>query len=235
MSEFSEKTLKEIEEKKICPQPGWCFRARDIAISLFFVFSLIVGACAISIIMFLMTGQDWQLYKYLDRSMFRHVMISFPYFWFTVLTLFLLSSYMFFRQTKKGYRYGTLFTLAVGVIFTFVSGLAFFTAGFNSQVHESLSKYSVYNNIVYSNEDLMREIADSGPSNGFLGGEIVDIKSTNDFIIRDFNKNVWEIEASPLDFAPCMGEKIKVTGKIEKGNVFFAESIKPWQVKVIKK
>jgi ABC-type dipeptide/oligopeptide/nickel transport system permease component len=103
--DVAEKTLKKIEEEHIKPEPRWHFILKDCSLWVAFIGSIFIGAIAISASIFMLTDQDWNVYRVLDRSLFKHILISLPYLWIIILLILMLLAYYNFKSTKGGYRY----------------------------------------------------------------------------------------------------------------------------------
>ena len=72
----------------------------------------------------------------------------------------------------------------------------------------------------------------SNPEQGYLSGEIVNIIDTNNFQIRDFENNVWNITGqNPLvrgRVQMTIGEEIKLIGTQVGVNSFIVDEVRPW-------
>jgi hypothetical protein len=228
MTEISEKTIKIIEEKKITPTPRWRFLLKNYVIWAFFAASIIIGALAITTIIFILTDSDWDVYKYLDRTLFEHIFVSIPYVWFAVLALFVIVAHYNYKQTRSGYRYGTFFAVGGSVILSLALGIILFFAGLDSEIHEFFSRQiPFYETIIYSKKDVW-----TNAERGLLAGEITDVKSQDEFTLRDLDGNIWQIKGKNLVwFGPSLPQKnveIKLIGKIVNDSVFSPEVVRPW-------
>ncbi len=231
--DIEEKTLKTIEDKKITPQPRWHFMLKDYTLRLIFVFSVTFGAMAVSAILFMISDHDWDVYEYLDRSLFEHIFISMPYLWIFALSFLLLIAYYNFEHTRQGYRYEIYKVILGSVFISVVLGAVLFWAGLGKVIHETFSKQvPFYNDLVYDRYDVW-----DNPQKGLLGGEIINIKDENDFSLRDFRGNIWQIKKKEnlLCLDRCfneslmrLGSQIKLIGEPDGGNIFFVKEIRPW-------
>lgn len=229
MTDFSEETLKIIEEKGIKPKAKWQFLLKDYVVWFLFIASIVTGALAVATIIFILTDHDWEAYRYLDRSLFEHIFISIPYFWLAIFSLFIFAAYHNLKHTRGGYRYEIIIVVGASIFLSAILGITFFASGLDSEVHDIFSaQVPFYDSFVYTREDIWR-----ATDKGLLGGQIISIKDQNDFMLRDFNGKVWQIQGQNLVWpvaTPTKGIKIKLIG-IEEGcdcNRFVAKTIGLW-------
>ncbi len=228
MSEISEKVLKTIEKKQITPKARWFFVLKNYIIWIFSAVFIIFGSLSVSTILFILTTHDWDVYDYLGRSFFEHVLISIPYLWIFIFSLLILIAYYDFVHTKYGYRYA-VFHIFIGIIVSsLILGTILFCLGVDSEIHEAFSKnVPFYNNLIYYKEDIWNR-----PEKGLLAGEVVDIKDKNEFVIKDFQGKIWHITGDNIIWPDGImlqkGIKIKIIGKKQSNDIFYGRIIRPW-------
>lgn len=141
-------TLKKIDEKKITPKPRWCFVCQNYFFWFLSSLSIIIGAIALGIILFIVVGQDWEIHRYLQKKLFWHLILSVPYFWVLILATFFIFGYFIFRCTKTGYRYQAFIVLATGLLIILFFAVASFLLNASCQIHNSLlQKIPLYSNL----------------------------------------------------------------------------------------
>ena len=228
MPNISDEVLKVIEKKQIIPKPRWLFLLKNYIIWIFFTIFLIFGSLAVSTILFIITTHDWDIYDYLDRSFLKHVFISIPHFWIVIFAVLILLAYYSFAHTKYGYREAISRVFLGSIIGSLILGTALFFCGVNSQVHEIFSKnIPFYDDLIYCKEDIWDK-----PERGLLSGEVVDIKNKNEFILRDFKGNTWQIIGDnimwPVNIVPQKGIEIKIIGQQQRDNIFYGNTVRRW-------
>lgn len=228
MSELSDKTLKTLKERKITPEPCWHFIVKNYALWSLFLVSIIIGALAVTTIIFMLTDHDWDVYKYLDRSFFEHVFALLPYFWIAVFSLFIVIADYSLKNTYRGYRCGTLSVVGGSILLSALLGILLFMGGIDSEIHQIFSRQvPFYNSLVYVKEDVW-----TNAEKGLLGGELVNIENFNDFTLQDLNGKIWQIKGEnllwPYSSLPQKGEKVKLIGQVGGSNIFFAKIVRPW-------
>lgn len=229
MNDITQKTLKIIEQQKIKPRPRWHFLLKDYLLWFSFACSIIVGSLAVSTIIFMLTSNDWDVYKYLDRSLFKHIFISMPYLWIAILALLTFTAYYNFKYTRRGYRY-EIHTIILGsALISLILGIILFFGGLGSEIHEIfMRQIPFYNNFVYC----QKEVWDN-PQKGLLGGKIIKVENQNEFLLQDFNGKIWQIKKeNPYccnQFLIQCGSEVELIGHLGEDNIFFIKEIRPWQ------
>jgi hypothetical protein len=227
--DVSEKTLKTIEEEKITPQPRWHFLLKDYFIWVLFTASIIIGAMATSAILFMLTANDWDVYDYLDRTLFQYIFISLPYLWILVLAVFIIAAYYNFKYTRRGYHYEIYVIILGSVLISALLGLVLFFGGLGEGIHEIFAKQvPFYNDLVYDKKDVW-----NNPAKGLLGGQFINVENEqNGFLLRDFNGKIWQIKKGNslcCDSSLIQtGKEVELIGRMEDENLFFVSSMRPW-------
>ena len=228
MGELANNTIQEIEEKKISPQPKWHFLLKNYSFWLFFALAAASGALAVSTIVFMLKDNDWNAYAYMDRSLLIHIIACIPYFWIFVFTLFVLFAYNSLKHTKGGYKH-EMYKLVLGIIgLSAAIGLSLFFGGLNFKIHETFSEYvPFYDALTYDKKDIW-----NNASRGLLGGEIIDVRSSNDFTLKDLSGKMWKIQGQNLVWfsstSPQTGEEIKLIGSFATDSIFSCKTVRPW-------
>jgi len=227
MSDINKETLKIIEERKITPEPRWHFIFKDYVLRFFFAISTILGGISITTIIFILNGYDWDIYKYLDKSLFEYILSSIPYLWVFTFILFVVIAYFNFKNTKSGYKHEILKLVLVSVLISVAMGTIFFAGGLDSEVHETFSEQvPFYENLIYDKDDIWNNV-----EKGLLSGEVVEVRNKDGFILKDFGGHLWQIDEKGLGtttFFIQKGSEVKLIGNFDGGNIFFVKEIRPW-------
>lgn len=228
MSDFSDKTLKVIEEKNITLQPRWSFLLRNYAVWFLFLLSVIFGSLAVATIIFMLSDFDWTAYKFLSQGAIKYELSAIPYFWIVIFIIFLIVAYYDFRRTKKGYIYNYYIIVLISLSASTVLGTALFFGGFNSQIHRLLlQQVPLYHKCVCTREDVWNQ-----PDKGLLAGEITKINTQEEFTLEDFHEHSWnvqlKIEKWPEDVRYREGSVIKMKGLRDGVNGFVAREVSRW-------
>jgi len=230
MSEKVEKIFESIKEKKVKPKSRWFFLVKDYCVWGIFAVATILGSLAISVIVFVLTDSDWDIYKYLDKSFWGYVLLLLPYFWLVILAGLAWLAYFNYKHTRKGYLANPYLVVMVSVAVSVVLGWGLFANGMGGKIDEVLE-----NNFTYyiGAEEHKKEIW-SNPESGLLSGEIKEVED-KEILLEDFDGKEWQVETNEAQWRKSVsseaGEEVKIVGKIEDEETFKAQEIRPWQGK----
>ncbi len=230
MPELSEKIIKEIEEKKICPTPKWCFVARDYGLFILFVVLIVVGALAVATIIFMIADYDWSAYRYLGQNRFESVLMALPYLWLIILGIFAYFAYSDLRHIKTGYRLEMPLLILISIVSSVLLGTVIYSRGFDSELHELMAcQIPAYHYLTYDRKDEW-----NNPDKGLLAGRITAVGSIEEFRLTDFHGKPWIVLIHACCFDKHLIQKdnlIRMIGEKERigdSDRFIANEIYPW-------
>jgi hypothetical protein len=233
MANISEKVLEKIKEEKIIPKPRWQFLLKNYVLWTIFGASIIVGSLSLAVILHTTFENDWDIYRYLDKSLLEYILISLPYFWIILLAILLAVAYYDYRHTKTGYRYRYYWIVLGSILVSFILGLGFLRLGMGKEIDEVFTRHVPY----YSGTLKHKKEIWSHPEKGLLAGRIKIIIDDKDFNLEDFRGKVWEVRESNIVWreAPRIEEEVKLIGeKSDNCCIFFVKEIRSWVGKKIK-
>ncbi|MFA6524950.1 MAG: hypothetical protein WCT33_01615 [Patescibacteria group bacterium] len=231
MEDTSKQVLAKIEKEKITPKPKWQFRLEQIGIWFLAIISVLIGSNAFSLIIFAMVNNDWEVLELLDRNPVSHTLATIPYLWLVVLALFVLLAYYNTRHTNKGYRYSTYGIVIGSIAASMLVGTVLYSVGFAPGVDRLIRGVPGINMLMHDREEIW-----SHPENGFMAGEIINVKNnTSEFEIIDLNDEEWIVNANNAVIFPSViienGELVRIIGQVQDDKyIFEAQRILPWQV-----
>ncbi len=232
MTKLSQKVLKEIKKKKIEPAPRWKFLLKDYFVWLAFAVSVIIGAIAVCVILYFLSGNDWDIWRHLGISPLRHFVLSLPYLWIASLALFLWLAYFNYKNTKSGYRNETYYIVGLSVIGSlFVGAILHYSLGVGERVDKMLTaKMPVYGRAV---ANCSKKNVWSRPERGLLGGRVIRIASPDEFFLEDFIGSEWEVQKNEETLMQSgvmivNGVYLKIIGRKGNGRIFQAKEIRLW-------
>ena len=234
MDNLGDKILKKIKEERIAPKPRWQFLLKDYFIWLMFLVSLIFGALAFCVALYVLSTNDWDLYRYLHTTLVGHILISIPYLWLGFLALFVCIAFYDFKYTKSGYRRETYFVVGLSVVGSLLLGAFLYTLGAGEKIEDFVAaSVPMYEKIACCGA--RKDIWDQ-PAMGLLGGEIVGATGGENFDLKDFDGIFWQVQETDdtLEYAPVgirIGEQVKIIGEEKADHVFWAREIRPWKDK----
>jgi len=224
----SQKLLNKITAEQIKPSPRWHFILRNYIFWSVFLIFVVLGSIAFSIILYAITENDFDLLSF-SGSKIEFLFSVLPLLWILFLVIFSIISIFGIRHTKTGYRYSFLKILSFNILLSIFSGALFFYTG----GAEKMERIFAENISVYKSFEERRISRWSHPENGFLSGLILENKSKDIILIKDFNGMKWEINIQDAFIRSKLylnqGEKIKITGEILEDNIFTAQEIRKWE------
>ncbi len=229
MAKNADKILQKIKKDKVMPRAKWIFLLQNYLIWSFFILAILLGAIAVSVILFLLIDNDWEIRHYLRRSFISHFFLTLPYLWFFVLSIFSILAYFNYKQTKDGYKINSSLLISSSILASILLGIILFSFDFGHQTDRMFSHYAPrYNKIIRHKEDIWCQ-----PQRGLLAGEILQAQNKYNFIIKDFKNNQWRIDGRKaiwrrrVDFKK--GEFIKIIGVDNGDYIFTANEIRTWR------
>ena len=229
MNSASEKTLEKIEQEKITPTARWRFLAKRYSAWTLTAVSLIFGALAFSLILYLIGSQNWNVRQAMGSEWLRWVFLSLPLAWIVFFILFVLVIYYNIRHFKRGYRYPTYLVATSALVTVIFFGVIAADLGLHQKIHDLFSAHLPFYQRVFDD----RVNAWDRPGEGFLAGRIEN-QVAGGFDLRDFLNHEWLIKTDnstewegSVKF--IVGEPVKVVGhKIGQAS-FQAVEIRPWE------
>jgi len=234
----SDSILDEIEKRKVVPIPRWHFLLRRISFWILAVISVITGSISMATGIYIFFDNDFIVDRaninrlFAQKPFIEDIVISIPYIWLTALALFILVAYYGFRHTKKGYRYPTTRVIAGSLLLSLLCSLCLNAIDIGKITHRYLiDNVQGYDKLVYANEQRW-----SRSEQGLLGGKVVQYtKPGTILVLRDFKKNLWQVDLSTAEVRPgtllLPGKHLKITGVKTGKRTFHARSIQAWSKK----
>jgi len=228
MDKLTDSIINKIKKEKISPAPKWIFLAKDYSIWTLFIMAIIIGGLAFAVILFLLTNNDWDIYKHLDKSFGEYLLLSLPYFWIIFLGLFSIVALYNYKYTKKGYRRSPHLIVGVNILASVIIGTVFFYAGLGLKIENIFAdNFPYYRNFTQHKLNVW-----NNPERGLLSGVITKADNKDSFILKDFKGRMWEIQAGGAFWGRRVifqkGERIKIIGKKKSNSIFSARQIRPW-------
>jgi len=228
MNEKAKEILKSIKDSKVKPISKWKFIFKDYLMWGFFTLTTLVGALATSVIIFIVKDNDWDIYKYLEKSFLGYFLILMPYFWIIILFILAYVAYLNYRQTRKGYLLNPYWVILGSIFISVMLGWILFDLKIGRQLDQMCAKNIPY----YQGMELQKKNLWSNPEKGLLAGEIIDFKDEDNFVIKDLNNQNWNIIGDGVawknEINKEIGEEVKIIGVYESKDKFKAKEVRPW-------
>ena len=223
----STKLIEKIKGQHMKPIPRWRFTTRDTLIWLSFIFCVLFGALAFSVILFAIQQVDFDITSHLSHSWFEMLLVFVPFFWIISLVILLIIAIISIKNSKKGYKFTSPSLVGFATALSILLGTLFFISGGAGWLENAFAtKVSIYEGI----EERKAQVW-SMPQDGFLSGTIISAGDSI-FELKDLKGKSWMVSFKGADIVPAVnvtdGEKIKMTGTMTSDNTFKADMIRPW-------
>ncbi len=224
---FEDKLLAKIKDGKMSPKPRWQFLLKDSVVWLFGLISLLIGAAAISVMIYLFKYNDWEIYDQTKKSFLEFFVLTLPYYWFVFLAIFVFIISYNFKHTKRGYRYSGILLAGASILLSVILGAIFFAAGLGEKLDDILgSRAPFYDQVFNRHVDFW-----SHPAEGRLSGLIVDQLDDTSFVLIDRGKEQWLVSTKNSEpysnVIIVVGQPIRLLGEVIDKNIFHADKILP--------
>lgn len=229
-NQFKEKLIAKIKKAKLFPKPRWQFLLKNYAVWISGALALIIGAVAVSVMIYLLKYNDWDIYNQTKKSFWEFFLLTLPYFWFIFLGIFVFIVYYNFEHTEKGYRYPKFLLISASVFFSIFLGTIFFFAGVGEKLDDVLGRQAPFYDSVFNRHiDFW-----SQPAEGRLSGVVIFQNNQTEFLLVDRDQDEWLIEVenakSRSDEKIIVGQPINLLGREDGKNIFIVDEFLPVRV-----
>jgi len=223
---FDEKLVAKLKEEHIAPKPRWHFLLKDYVLRAAGVVSLLIGAGAVAVMIYLFKYNGWEIQEETNKSLWEFFLLTLPYFWIIFLALFIFILYYNLHHTKRGYRYPIWAIVTSSIIASIILGSVFFFVGLGEKIDNVLGeRVPFYHKIINRHVDFW-----FNPAEGRLTGIISDKNDGRTFSLTGPNGEEWGIivgsRALPIDLLPIR-EPVDLIGRVLEERKFQAEIIRP--------
>jgi len=196
---ISEKILERIETEKVAPKSRYYFVGRNIIMWSLAGTSILVGAIAVSTIIF-RTHNIWRILPprmSYQEAVFSEFLNLVPLLWLVVFVSFGYLAYMEIRHTRRGYKYELSTLLLLMVVTSGVLGLVLYVLGSGYIVDQITSRHLSFQPKI----EVLERRYWLKPNQGFLVGE-VGTTTTETFTLIDPQGFIWSVtyaSSTPTD------------------------------------
>jgi hypothetical protein len=219
---FADKLLAKIKSEKISPKPRWHFLLKDYVIWIAGALSLIVGALAVALIIYLLQTSGLSSYQETEKSFSEFILLNLPYFWLLFLGLFVFIVSYNFRHTGRGYRYSGLLLAGISIVSSIVLGIIFQSLGLGQKIDDVLGRRSpLYDRVMNPHVDFW-----SHPEEGRLAGLVVAV-ADNGYILVDRQREEWLLIVPAPAPVSLVGKPVRAIGRQSGDYVFMVGRLLP--------
>jgi len=223
---ISKNVLKEIKAKEIKPKAKWRFLLKKSVVWFSFGLCALIGGLAMSVIIFMLVSNDWDLQRHLDNNFIEFLFKTLPYIWIVIFVMFMSIAYYNFKHTSKGYKYKLSVFALSSLLISLLLGFAFFGMGVAKKIEDRAIK-----NIPQYKElslDLKKKLWEENDK-GVLAGKIKSIEGELAITLVDWNKKEWTVILPKPVKMLQVGDALAIFGEIIEDGKFKAKKTRPWK------
>lgn len=230
-SSIRDKIMNQITSEVIQPKPRYNFIIKESIIWMLCLLTLVIGALATSVIIFLIQNNDWDVYENLSDNLTEFTVLTLPYLWIIILIFLVGLINTGIKNTQKGYRFNPAILLSITIILSTILGSILFYQGMGYKIDRIINENAPSINRYMNNHTRTW----SRPHAGFLAGQIHNVSNNFKFTIIDLNKKNWSIMINN-DYARNphklnVGERIRLIGEQQDDGTFIAWKLMPTKFK----
>jgi hypothetical protein len=223
----AQSVLEQIIVENIKPTPKWEFMLKDTFVWALFIANTVFGSIGFAITIFLMSNNEIVADYSLSTSLLNWIILSIPFVWILLTSLFIFVSFYNFKHTEEGYKFSVTKIFLANIAFVIFFGYFMYAFGISERLNTLFS-----NNVPYYNSMMdTRSQVWMRPDSGYLAGTISSV-SNNSIDVRDFNGKNWIITITNAEIRGnvdlSVGSQIKILGTKISDTVFEGSEIRPW-------
>lgn len=228
MKDFSKNILHTLERERIAPRPRWVFLARQVALVVGFVVSVLIGGLSVSVILRALTDLDWDTPRMMQAHPGSFLVVYLPLLWVILLIFFGTVAYYEMRNTKTGYRYRAATILAASFLTSLAVGGILHGFGMGRLAERRFSDVVPF----YQGFEARKISLWVRPGDGMLAGRVISGSATTTFVLEDFLGARWTIDAKEAiqhgSIDANSSVRVRVIGSIVHPGEFRAAEVFPW-------
>ena len=229
---MTERILARIVTEQITPRGRLSFMLREWGIWCLWLVTVIIGALAVSVSVYVGMNAEYALYEATHENFFTFVVEVLPYLWVLLLGVISYLAIKELRQTKRGYRYSTVQILGSSLVCSLFLGVVFQYAGFGYALDQILGRQIA----VYMSMEKMDMRMWQSPEQGRLVGMLIprpDVVSRDAVLqFEDVTGVRWSVSDSELSDREMdllmTKDRVRLLGTSTALGVFHICGIFPW-------
>ncbi len=231
---FKDALLKKIESEQVCPRSKFSFLCQECGVWFFWMISVVVGAFAVAVSLFVVTHRQYELYEATHNNFFTFVVEVLPYVWIITFILMVFIAVYNFRNTKHGYRYSLRLVVISSVILSFAGGSSLQMFGLGYTIDNILGQQMP----IYQSQGKLEQKMWQMPNDGrLLGVLMIPVVSTTSIIVfhdvegREWSMNIDELNPRDIDLLSS-GKTVRLLGECtdKENGIFHACAVFPWMI-----
>jgi len=167
--DFAAAIMQKIESEHIIAHSRLWFVLHDVAFWCLWFLSALIGAFALSAIVFVLQSSMWQLYQITHDSFLSYATNTIPFIWLFLFAVMCILAHVNLRHTPKGYRYSSGLLIILNLTVTLLVAVIVTVAGLGKFIDEEVGKHVP----LYVPAAHKQELQWFKPHEGLLIGKVV--------------------------------------------------------------
>jgi hypothetical protein len=193
---LKDSVINTIDQENVCPRSRWFFVCKETLVWIFWALSVVVGALAVAVTLFVVSHSQYALYEASHDSFLTFFVGTLPYLW---IILFAVMSYLAvtnLRHTKRGYRYCAWKVVASSMVLSLAGGAVLQLFGFGHAIDYKLGQEMK----MYMSQEKQEMRLWQTPNDGRLIGRqvLVTTVPTSTVVFEDTAGARWTLDVSEL-------------------------------------
>lgn len=213
-SDLKQTIFNKIESENVCPRSRLFFVCKETLVWILWVISVVVGALAVAVSLFVMSHKSYALYEATHENFFTFFVEALPYIWFVLFLIMAFTAVNNLRHTKRGYRYPIWLILSSSLVVSIVGGAALQLFGFGYTIDHNLGEQMK----MYMSQEKLEKVLWQAPEDGRLIGRQMTNRtiSSTSVMFEDSKGELWNLnveELTDMDIMLLQSEKpVRVVG-----------------------
>ena len=205
--------IARIKSEGITPTPRWHFLMKEGVVWSLGALSVALGSMAVAGILFEIRNAWWDVYDATHSTFVDFLLDAVPFMWFLIFGLFVVTAYLFVRQTKGGYRYRFFILVGISLAASGVGGTLLYVTGAGAFVDEEVGAYVPMHHPLVERERVMWSV----PGKGLIAGVVRELSYTEPVMwIENFDGEPYELALSSFSLKDRnllhVGDVVRVIG-----------------------
>jgi Zn-dependent protease with chaperone function len=214
MSKLSQSILEKIRKEHREPLPHWRFVAMRVLIWLVVIVAIIIASVSLGTQLAQLINAEWGIATRWPGGNFGFLRETISWLWIGGIILSLLGAVIFFRHTKRGYRYSFVFISFVLITTSATAGTLLLSTSFPQKFK------TIHDQYLPPKINVMNFHT---PGEGRLVGEIISEEDDTIFL-EAIDKHIWELWVFQ-EYAVLPADLVQVFGEVIDPSTFAVLSI----------
>ncbi|MEN9920962.1 MAG: hypothetical protein RL538_855 [Candidatus Parcubacteria bacterium] len=219
-----DRVMNRIECEHICPRSKTFFKTRECAVWGLWGLSVVIGALAVAVTLFVVAHRQYALYEATHDNFFTFMVDVLPYLWIIMFALMVGVAVYNLRHTKGGYRYPLWKIFGSSMVLSLAGGTGLHLLGMGYTVDHGLGMMGIY-----PSEEKKEMRMWQNPDDGRLLGKVSALplppEAPGIVTFTDVSGKDWKVDVS--DLAPheldllANEENVRLIGVMTEGDMLF--------------